>query len=180
MSKESYIRGFCKAAEAHGVDPQALAKLASGEEPRYNTGGWAPSVARGENVRRPPIFRNGRLFSYQPREGFSYGHIQDFYDGETNPAIMDLIKSMHPSSEWWKAHNESLKEADRVRSRAMGELVPAENNFINRIRYAFTGKHPQKRFFSSDETADLAGKAYHSSMMSLTGTPTRVSAPVKK
>lgn len=28
MSKESYIRGFCKAAEAHGVDPQALAKFA--------------------------------------------------------------------------------------------------------------------------------------------------------
>ena len=28
MSKESYIRGFCKAAEAHGVDRQALAKLA--------------------------------------------------------------------------------------------------------------------------------------------------------
>lgn len=28
MSKQSYIRGFCKAAEAHGVDPQALAKFA--------------------------------------------------------------------------------------------------------------------------------------------------------
>lgn len=28
MSKESYIRGFCKCAAAHGVDPQALAKLA--------------------------------------------------------------------------------------------------------------------------------------------------------
>lgn len=30
MSKESYIRGFCKAAEAAGVDPQALAKYATG------------------------------------------------------------------------------------------------------------------------------------------------------
>ena len=29
MSKESYARGFCKAADAHGVDPVALAKLAS-------------------------------------------------------------------------------------------------------------------------------------------------------
>jgi len=28
MSKESYARGFCKAAEAHGVDPTALAKYA--------------------------------------------------------------------------------------------------------------------------------------------------------
>ena len=29
MSKESYIRGFCKAAEAAGVDPGALAKYAA-------------------------------------------------------------------------------------------------------------------------------------------------------
>ena len=29
MSKESYARGFCKAAEAAGVDPQALAKYAA-------------------------------------------------------------------------------------------------------------------------------------------------------
>ena len=28
MSKESYVRGFCKAAEAAGVDPVALAKYA--------------------------------------------------------------------------------------------------------------------------------------------------------
>ena len=28
MSKESYARGFCKAAEAHGVDPTQLAKYA--------------------------------------------------------------------------------------------------------------------------------------------------------
>lgn len=28
MSKESFARGFCKVAEAHGVDPQALAKFA--------------------------------------------------------------------------------------------------------------------------------------------------------
>ena len=28
MSKESYARGFCKAAQAHGVDPVALMKFA--------------------------------------------------------------------------------------------------------------------------------------------------------
>lgn len=32
MSKESYIRGFCKCAAAHGVDPQALAKFAMQKE----------------------------------------------------------------------------------------------------------------------------------------------------
>lgn len=29
MSRESYIRGFCKAAESYGVDPAALAKVAA-------------------------------------------------------------------------------------------------------------------------------------------------------
>lgn len=38
MSKESYIRGFCKAAAAAGVDPQALVKFA---EPKYKTNGKA-------------------------------------------------------------------------------------------------------------------------------------------
>jgi len=33
MSKGSYIRGFCKAASAAGVDPRALAKYAAGEAP---------------------------------------------------------------------------------------------------------------------------------------------------
>ena len=29
MSKESYARGFCKVAEAHGIDPMQLAKHAA-------------------------------------------------------------------------------------------------------------------------------------------------------
>lgn len=32
MSKESYARGFVKAAQAHGVDPQALAKFAAEDD----------------------------------------------------------------------------------------------------------------------------------------------------
>ena len=32
MSAESYVRGFCKAAEAAGVDPMFLAKFAEGYE----------------------------------------------------------------------------------------------------------------------------------------------------
>ena len=28
MSKESYIRGFCKAAEAHGINPDSILKVA--------------------------------------------------------------------------------------------------------------------------------------------------------
>ncbi len=42
MSKESYIRGFCKAAEAAGVDPKALAKYAADN----NAGKTGKSVAK--------------------------------------------------------------------------------------------------------------------------------------
>lgn len=49
MSKESYMRGFVKAAQAMGVDPQALVKYAQAtdkvqkvEAPKYKTDGWAP------------------------------------------------------------------------------------------------------------------------------------------
>ena len=38
MSKESYIRGFCKAAEAHGVDPQSLAKYAAEKQAQQPLG----------------------------------------------------------------------------------------------------------------------------------------------
>lgn len=43
MSKESYARGFCKAAEAAGVDPTALAKYAQ----QYKTEGYAPRWQEG-------------------------------------------------------------------------------------------------------------------------------------
>lgn len=38
MSKESYARGFCKAAEAAGVDPVALAKFAGEAGPETDAG----------------------------------------------------------------------------------------------------------------------------------------------
>lgn len=44
MSKESYARGFCKAAEAHGVDPTQLAKYAQFAIPRDN--GQRPGPTR--------------------------------------------------------------------------------------------------------------------------------------
>ena len=57
MSKESYIRGFCKAAEAAGVDPNALAKFAAetkNEQPKYKTDGWAPHLTELEGRMKIP------------------------------------------------------------------------------------------------------------------------------
>jgi hypothetical protein len=48
MSKESYARGFCKAAAAHGIDPVQLAKFASnawvGNEQDERKGGLEGNV----------------------------------------------------------------------------------------------------------------------------------------
>lgn len=50
MSRESYIRGFCKVAEAHGVDPVQLAKYAATNDvgavsgPKYKTDGYVPPL----------------------------------------------------------------------------------------------------------------------------------------
>ena len=54
MSKESYARGFCKAAEAAGVDPVALAKYAQsivfGGGPVPLSGGGVKNVASNNFV----------------------------------------------------------------------------------------------------------------------------------
>ena len=46
MSKESYIRGFCKAAEAHGVDPQGLAKLAYSTPASEALSSYVPNITQ--------------------------------------------------------------------------------------------------------------------------------------
>ena len=46
MSKESYIRGFCKAAEAHGVDPKGLAKLAYSTPVSEALSSFVPNLAQ--------------------------------------------------------------------------------------------------------------------------------------
>ena len=51
MSRESYIRGFCKAAEAAGVDPVELAKYAQ----QYKTDGYVPEFVLA-NVHQVLIF----------------------------------------------------------------------------------------------------------------------------
>jgi len=49
MSKESYIRGFCKAAEAAGVDPSALAKYAQVPPIKGKNETYGPTVRNAES-----------------------------------------------------------------------------------------------------------------------------------
>lgn len=55
MGKESYARGFCKVAAAHGVDAVQLAKYAQ----QYNTEGWAPHLIKLEGRMGIPWGING-------------------------------------------------------------------------------------------------------------------------
>ena len=54
MSKESYIRGFCKAAEAAGVDPRELAKYASAQALAQRSA----NLAAMKNELRPMLKEN--------------------------------------------------------------------------------------------------------------------------
>ena len=54
MSKESYVRGFCKTAEAAGVDPQALAKFAAVnfDEKVFDPSKFVSGLNDASNLRR--------------------------------------------------------------------------------------------------------------------------------
>ena len=68
MSKESYIRGFCKAAEAKGVDPKALAKYAANINNVRQTGSVQPFMVNDATdmieVPLTPEERKKRFFKH--------------------------------------------------------------------------------------------------------------------
>lgn len=106
MSKESYARGFCKAAAAAGVDPVALAKYAQWYNPmnwfrgstneegdpkaqQYKTDGWAPKIitelgrGKGSRIPHPTIGGQMHTIGTIPTPGdIFYGGTQDLPDRE--------------------------------------------------------------------------------------------------
>ena len=58
MSKESYIRGFCKAAEAHGVNRQELAKLAYSTPVSEALSSLVPDIAQELIIPRSSVVTN--------------------------------------------------------------------------------------------------------------------------
>jgi len=66
MSRESYIRGFCKTAMAAGLDPCALAKYASA----YELAQSSANLAAMENELRPML--------KQFMEGSNQGEVRNF------------------------------------------------------------------------------------------------------
>lgn len=166
MSKESYVRGFCKAAAAAGVDPAVLAKYAQ----QYKTDGYAPRrVAR--LGRKSPIAYVPGLGPGLLDHAYTYADNVDFAQAE-DARFSPKLDSDHPSNlnpeifegkgvdrymNWLKAHQLARQEvADAAK--------PYEGN---------------KSVYRDKRMPDL-GKVYHDSMLKSTGGVSRVSAPAKK
>ena len=165
MSKESYARGFFKAAEAAGVDPVALAKYAQ----QYKTDGYAPRRVARLGRKSPIAYAPGLgpgLLDY----AYTYGD-SDFSQAEDARFLPNLDPD-HPSKlnpeifegkgvdrymNWLKAHQLARQEvADAAK--------PYEGN---------------KSVYRDMRMPDL-GKIYHDSMSKSTGGVSRVSEPAKK
>lgn len=90
MSKESYINGFIKAANANGVDPRALAKYAPEEyEEKSIVAAIADAIRKRRGMKKKAASENGPKYhtgGYAP-EGASVGKLPEFRsDGQVNEA----------------------------------------------------------------------------------------------
>ena len=115
MSKESYARGFCKAAQAAGVDPVALAKYAQDIDTHYGaTGGKAPEGVPGADSGQIPV--------YYGRDGdvgkVSYvGELANAKDIASGP-VADASMNVPWFKNWYDAHTNALAHI----TRGMGDV----------------------------------------------------------
>lgn len=170
MSRESYARGFCKAAEAAGVDPTALAKYAAEtrSEPLYKTDGWAPAQVRRLTKSIPGYAPIARSYDVVAGNGawpaLSTTSIQQ--------ALANIVGTSKPS--------DSYEDLSTERA----NVDPKFRNWLS--------AHKKALFDAIDESGisrgspndpklvDIAEGAYHQSMLDSTGTPVRVSSQIKK
>ena len=166
MSKESYARGFCKVAAAAGVDPVALAKYAQ----QYKTDGWAPAPVRRIGKAIPlydPIARN-----YDVVVG--NGACPAWSPTRIQQALTSVIGSDKKPSD---------KYEDLSPERA--NVDPRYRNWLSAHKKALFDAIDESGIVSTDKSEDpklldIAKKVYHQSMLDSTGTPERVTAPIKK
>lgn len=170
MSKESYARGFCKVAEAAGVDPTELAKFAQ----QYKTEGYAPHA---DDLQKPkedqiPVyktpFRMGSMLgsAYQNRESY-LKYLYDILETQSNlgrnlqhrPAERLRQEIMPKHKAWFDAHTNAT-------SKALSTL--------KKVNYP-------RDLFVPGVLSDILTGIYHDEMKRTTSAPpARVSAPAKK
>ena len=128
MSKESYVRGFCKAAEAAGVDPVALAKFAETygpiEHPEYLG-----------NVPKPVL----REYEGKPMRGPTKEDISSLAEASdktnTNPSLRDLDALASISPEVLRGDIKGLKVNDYLNA-MYGVNPDATTKVVDMIRNA--------------------------------------------
>ena len=175
MSKESYARGFCKAAEAAGVDPQALIKLAANVA--LKTDGFAPKsvVDVGTGAvpdYRPPVYDystgTGKLEKDESASPMAttrklYPIWRELIGNSQaalseNPGVVARAKANPKYLNWLIAHNKAIKKVTEAAKPTLGAAGGIEDPVLMK---------------------DLA-KIYHDSMANSTGGVSRVVAESAK
>lgn len=147
MSKESYARGFCKAAAEHGVDPVALAKFAETygpiEHPKY-LGNLPKTLVRE--------------YEGKPMHGPTKEDIKSFAEASdktnTNPSLRDLDALASISPEVLRGDIKGLTVKDYLNA-MYGVNPDATTKAVDMIRNA---KGPEFSSVVSQNLSDQKGK----------------------
>ena len=199
MSKQSYMTGFCKAASAAGVDPQALAqyvmskrteKQAQESKPRFQTNGWAPDGRCDD----PLGFTSTNAIPRVLTPGNSGAHTENYR------TFLDLVDDMGPEGLndliSRKDDGERLRVAKERRRKVhdlMGIAYPeykewlgAHTNAINEVlsKYLPTWNDVKDEYVHGYRDSPLwldeaALRDYNKAMFDATNTPVKVESPKK-
>ena len=159
MSKESYIRGFCKAAEAAGVDPKALAKYAQ----QYKTDGYVPySVKPGRmgdsDIDIPLIstlFGETNISAHRNSNPHLMAYPTELKEDKYDPSELALRLANPRHSAWFNAHTNALRKATQP-------LRDAGFGSTDQFAWSDSMKEPLK---------DAITKLYHDEMKRTTSAP---------
>ena len=188
MSKESYARGFCKAAEAAGVDPVALAKYAAKSSPEFKTEGYAPESVSRIGTDAVPLYT-------PPKYDFASDDVMKtrLYPGSNSAYPMTDTVSLSPITRHFVrgdvrealSRNQAVLARSRANKKYLNWLV-AHTRALDAVSAAARGTI-RKNHLSGDsgvqdpELNKMLADLYHKSMMSMTNSaPAQVSAPAGK
>ena len=198
MSKESYMRGFCKAAAAAGVDPVKLAKYANtnnvsvASQPKYKTDGWAPPVVASLGTSVAPMYGYDDSWTQSPDNGK-----KDVLTLDERAAPIESLEDLVSARMLLEPEGLPNGDISRYTIRPRAAIDPRYAAWLNSHTKAldqissaiyrdlpFNDLSPKERQSilgaRNPSLAESIAKAYHDSMAKSTGAVSRVSAPVKK
>jgi len=154
MSKESYVRGFCKAAEAAGADPQALAKFATTGAVTNTVPG---KITYPPTNTQPTLLDHIRLRDEIPANMYSRGgeeYAKRLYDslGTVNPGLRSTLREGREGGSYELGQLASLyRDVLSGRGRSLGITVhpsepkDLEDQWIKALYASHTNAWPRIR-----------------------------------